>query len=192
MVGLGALSAGLLMTPSCVLQSACWRGGMLSRRTWTGLRGGPCMPWDVQQSQVPGAAFVLGQFQAQVYRGQRMDWRQPWQEGFGGVGKYEAQHDPSGSQSRRHSQPQWPLTSWAASKAAWLAGWGMCYCLSSPLQWDTTWSSASSSGAPNIRMVWISWNESRRRAMKIIWDLEHLSHKDRWLFSLEREGLKVT
>lgn len=54
-------------------------------------------------SQVQGAAFVLGQFQAQLYRGPRMDWGQPWQKGFGGVDKYEAQRDPSRSQSRRHT-----------------------------------------------------------------------------------------
>ncbi|PKU42806.1 hypothetical protein llap_6885 [Limosa lapponica baueri] len=30
-----------MMTPSCMLRSTCWRKGMPSRGTWTGLRGGP-------------------------------------------------------------------------------------------------------------------------------------------------------
>ncbi|PKU41092.1 hypothetical protein llap_8603 [Limosa lapponica baueri] len=29
------------MTPSCVEQSTCWKEGIPSRGTWTGLRGGP-------------------------------------------------------------------------------------------------------------------------------------------------------
>lgn len=36
-----------------------------------------------------------GQPQAQTQSGQRMEWQQPWEEGFGGVHGWEAQHDPA-------------------------------------------------------------------------------------------------
>jgi len=40
-VGPRAPSACLQTTPSCVMWLTCWREGMPSRGTWTGLRGGP-------------------------------------------------------------------------------------------------------------------------------------------------------
>lgn len=46
---------------------------MESGETLTGLRGGPCQPHEVQQSQVEGPAPELGQSQAQLQARQRMD-----------------------------------------------------------------------------------------------------------------------
>ena len=50
-------------------------------------------------------------------------------------------------------QPKKPTVPWAASRAAWPAGWGRGFCPFTPLSWDPTWSPASSS--------WMCWSRSR-------------------------------
>ena len=48
-------------------------------------------------------------------------------------------------------QPRRPTASWAASRAAWPAGWGRWFWSSTLLWWDPTWSPVCSSGALSIR-----------------------------------------
>ncbi|PKU46419.1 rna-directed dna polymerase from mobile element jockey- hypothetical protein [Limosa lapponica baueri] len=59
-VGLSEPSGSLPMTPSCEVLLTCWREGMPSRGTWTGLRGGLWKPHEVQLSQVQGPALGYG------------------------------------------------------------------------------------------------------------------------------------
>ena len=54
---------------------------------------GLCNPQEVQQGQVQGPAPGSRESQTRVQAGQRMDWEQPWGEGLGGAGWWEAQHD---------------------------------------------------------------------------------------------------
>ena len=45
--------------------------------------------------QVQSPVYGLRHSQAQINTGQRMGWGQPWGEGLGGAGGWEAQHDPA-------------------------------------------------------------------------------------------------
>jgi len=92
-VGLSAPSARLLTTPGCVVQSTCWREGTPSRGTLTGFRElGQCESSEVQQRQMQGPSHGLGQTQAQIQAGWRMDWEKTW-GGLQGAGWPETQHD---------------------------------------------------------------------------------------------------
>lgn len=63
-------------------------------------RGGP-----VQTGQVQGPPYGYRQSQAQIQVGWRMDWKQPWAEGIGGIVWQEAWHDHTSCAHRPESQP---------------------------------------------------------------------------------------
>ena len=54
---------------------------------------GLCEPLEVQQGQVEGPAHGSGQTPVSVQAGGWRDWEQPFWEGLGGTGGWEAQHD---------------------------------------------------------------------------------------------------
>jgi len=58
-------------------------------------------------------------------------------------------------------QARKPTVFWAASKEEWTVGRGRGFCPFTPLSWDPTWSTVSSSGASNIRRTWMCWSGSR-------------------------------
>jgi len=59
----------------------------------------------VQQGQVQGPAHGLGQSQAQIQAGRRMDWEQPCLEGLGGAGGWKAGHEPKKCARSPERQP---------------------------------------------------------------------------------------
>jgi len=55
-----------------------------------------------------------------------------------------------------------PTVSWAASRKRGQQGeGGDSWFPLTPLSWDPTWTTAFSSGAPNIRRMWMCWSGSR-------------------------------
>jgi len=108
-VGLSAPSASLLTTWRWVVQLTCWREGMLSERPWQAWEVGLCEPHEVQQGQVQGPAYGLGQSQSKIEARRRMDWEQPSWKGLGGAGWQEAQHDPAVCTCSPESQPYFRL-----------------------------------------------------------------------------------
>lgn len=106
-------------------QAMCWtcrRKGMLSRGTWTDLRGGMT---HTSWSSVRPSAKVSGQSQAQVQDVQRMDWKQPWESlGWGP----EAQHILVFAETLKHWNP-----TVLGSPKRWSAGWGRKFSPYKPL-----------------------------------------------------------
>ena len=91
-----ASSASLLKTPSCVVRSTCWREGMPFRGTLTDWRHGPVWTaWISTWPSVRSHTWVRAIPNAKVQAGQRVGWEQPWAEGLGGTGGWEAQHEPA-------------------------------------------------------------------------------------------------
>jgi len=58
-------------------------------------------------------------------------------------------------------QPRRSTVSWAASPAAWPAGWGRGFYPSTLLFWDPTWRPACSSGALSTGQTWTCWSGAK-------------------------------
>ena len=140
-----------------VVWSMCWREGMSSRGTMTGLRGGPVQKsWN---STRPSARTHT------------------WVEAIPSTNTGWAKYGLRAALTRRtwecwlmrglawpgnvHSQPRKPTISWAVSHAAWPGGWGRGFCPSVLLWWDPTCSPASSSGAFSTEKTWTCCSRSR-------------------------------
>ena len=156
-MGLNTPSANSLTTPNCVVQLTCWREGMPSTGSWTGLRGGLMQTswtstrpsarswtWDGAISS-PNKGWVENGWKAALRRRTWGCWltrRSTWPINV-------------------WSQPRRQTISWAASKEAWPAGQERWFYYSTLLWWDLTWRPASSSEALNTGKKWSCWTESR-------------------------------
>lgn len=130
-----------------------------------GLRGGPM--WTSWSSS------WLGQFQAQIQAGCRMDWEQHWGEGLGHVCGWEAWHDHEVCVTKSESQPHPELhqkqhdQQVEGSNSASLLWWNpqmefSCIHLCRPQHKDVD------------VLEWV-----QRRAMEMVRGLEHLSYVER-------------
>lgn len=153
----GAPSADLLTTASCVVQWTCWREGMPSRGTRTGLRGGPVQ---TLRSSTKGStmSYIWVVEIPSTFTGWTEKWlRAPCRERFESACWWKTQHElamcthsPEGQQCpalhQKHcgqqveGQDSPPIH---------------CSCETS------TWSAESSFGVPNIRRTWNCWSKLR-------------------------------
>ena len=83
--GIEAPSAGLPMTPSCVVQSHA-EGRIHPEGPGQAGEVGLCKPRGLQQGRGQGPAHGLGQSPAQIQAGQGVPGEQPQGEGLGGTG----------------------------------------------------------------------------------------------------------
>ena len=131
-MGSSAASASFQMAPSCEVWLTRWWKGMLSRGTWTGLRGGPVQtPWSSTRPSARSCTWV----------GAIQSTSTGWEE----TGLRTA--------PRRRTSECWltrsltlpgsvrlqlrrPTICWVASKEMWPAGWGRGFFPSVPLWWD--------------------------------------------------------
>ena len=94
-VGLRAPSAGLQMTPRCVMWSTRCREWMPSRGTLTCSRGWPVQTsWSSIRPSVRSRT-CMGAIPSTRTGWAKIDWEQSWEEALGGIGWWEAQHDLS-------------------------------------------------------------------------------------------------
>jgi len=127
-VGLSAPSAGLTMTPSCVVQSTHWTEGMPSRGTWIVLRGGPVRTsWNSTRPSARSCTWVraipstnTGWVKNRLRAAVRRTW---------GCWLMRNSTWPGSV----HLQPRRPTASWAAWKETWPAGQGRWFCPSALL-----------------------------------------------------------
>lgn len=73
---------------------------------------------EVQQGQVQDPEPGLGQSEAHIQAGQRMNWEHPWGEGPWGIGCWKTQPQLAMCTCSPESQSSWP-----ASKESWGTGW---------------------------------------------------------------------
>lgn len=141
-------------------KSTCWREGMPSRETWTGLRGGPV--WTLRSSTRPNArSRTWGKAIPDTNMvGQRMDWGQLWRPWECWLTRSSARP------GNAPLQPRMPALSWAASEVR-PAGW---FC-PSLLSWDPTWNPALG--------TWSFWSGSRGGWGRWTWPLLLWQQTDR-------------
>lgn len=111
---------------------------------------------EVQQGQVQDPEPGLGQSEAHIQAGQRMNWEHPWGEGPWGIGCWKTQPQLAMCTCSPESQSSCP-----ASKESWGTGWERWFCPSTLLSWDSTCSIVLSCGPCSIRRIWNYWSKIR-------------------------------
>lgn len=160
---LGAPSAGPLTTPSCGVQSTCWREGKGCHPE------GPWQAWEVGLGKPHG---VQHHQEKVLHLGQdKHKYR------LASPGEKDSGRKSSVWLSNVPSQPRKPIMSWDASKAAWPAGHRRWCCPSTLLFLDPTCTPVCP--AP-IQERQGSFGKSPEEATKLITGLDHwISYRDR-------------
>ena len=149
------------MPPYSVVRWTCWRRGMPSRGTLTGLRGGPVRTsWSSARPRARSCTCVRA-IPSTNTGWVKNGWRAAvWRTWVCWLIR------SSIWPSNVCSQPRRPTISWAASTEVWPAGWRRGFWPSAPLSWDPTWSPVSSSGALSTGKAWSCWSKSRKEPQK--------------------------